>query len=102
MEVAIRALSPGVNDPFTALECIDQLTAGAVSLARRHDPLPYAFDSDGVLRLLFPTVGFESFVRRVFARLRPHAGRDRMAALGSWVLSSGFLLRRPRLIAAWS
>lgn len=31
VEIAVRALSPGINDPFTAINCVDRLTA---SLAR--------------------------------------------------------------------
>lgn len=33
-EIAVRALSPGVNDPFTAIQCIDRLGGGLTRLAK--------------------------------------------------------------------
>lgn len=38
VEVALRALSPGVNDPFTAITCIDHLSSGFAHLARKRMP----------------------------------------------------------------
>ena len=35
VEIATRALSPGVNDPFTAMTCVDQLGSALSRLARR-------------------------------------------------------------------
>ena len=42
LEVALRALSPAVNDPFTAIRCIDRLGAGLFRLAQQEfsSPLP--------------------------------------------------------------
>ena len=44
VEVALRALSPGVNDPFTAVECINRLGEGLCIVVRRQRPLAYRFD----------------------------------------------------------
>jgi uncharacterized membrane protein len=41
VEIALRAISPAVNDPFTAIRCIDRLSAGLSSLAQRDFPTPY-------------------------------------------------------------
>ena len=38
VEIAVRALSPGINDPFTAIACIDRLGSGLCHLARRELP----------------------------------------------------------------
>ncbi len=35
VEVALRALSPGINDPFTAMACLDRLTAGVARIGKR-------------------------------------------------------------------
>ncbi|WP_137124823.1 DUF2254 domain-containing protein [Roseomonas sp. HF4] len=40
VEVAVRALSPGVNDPFTAMAVLDRLGAVLAGLAGRHFPAP--------------------------------------------------------------
>ncbi len=51
-EIAVRALSPGVNDPFTAVAVVDRLAAAFEEVQQR--PLPYRqhYDDQGVLRLI--------------------------------------------------
>ncbi len=46
VEIAVRALSPGINDPFTAVRCIDQLSAALCHLAQREIPSAYRYDDD--------------------------------------------------------
>lgn len=81
LEVAIRALSPGVNDPYTAIECIDQLVAGAVNLAESPEPEGLHFDSEGELRVVHRPIGFGDFAQHVFGRLRPYAKGDGMVSM---------------------
>ena len=38
VEIAVRALSPGVNAPFLALQCLNQICAALVFVARRSQP----------------------------------------------------------------
>jgi uncharacterized membrane protein len=52
VEIAVRALSPAVNDPFTASTCVDQIGACLCDLARRALPSEYVVDSDGDLRVV--------------------------------------------------
>ena len=40
VEIAVRALSPGINDPFTAIACVDRLGSALCRLARRDMPSP--------------------------------------------------------------
>jgi uncharacterized membrane protein len=55
VEVAVRALSPGINDPFTAITCLDYLSSDLAKLARRKIPSPYREDQSGQLRVIaFP------------------------------------------------
>ena len=42
-EVAVRALSPGINDPKTAVNCVQSLTACLSVMMRRQPPSPYHF-----------------------------------------------------------
>ncbi len=81
VEVAARALSPGVNDPFTATSCIDWLTAAAAELAGREIPDRYRFDDEGHLRIVAPEIDFEEFTAAAFGQLRPYVQRDRNATL---------------------
>lgn len=81
VEIAARALSPGVNDPFTAMTCMDWLGTALVDLGQRAEPSPYRYDGDGRLRVIAPGVSFADVVSMVFDQLRPYAGVDRNAAM---------------------
>jgi uncharacterized membrane protein len=50
-EIALRALSPGVNDSYTAITCIDNLSATLSQLLRHEPPSNVDCDSDGQPRL---------------------------------------------------
>ncbi len=52
VEMAVRALSTGINDPFTAITCIDWLGAVLSRLAKNSLPSPYRCDPQGRLRLV--------------------------------------------------
>ena len=58
VEIAVRALSPGINDPFTAITCIDRLGAALCRLAQRVIPSPYRYDDEKHLRLIAHSVTF--------------------------------------------
>lgn len=69
VEVAVRALSPGINDPFTALNCIDQLGAGLCTAAQRHIPSPLRVDHHGKLRVIAEPVRFDEMVDQSFRQI---------------------------------
>lgn len=64
VEVAVRALSPAISDPFTAINCIDALGSVVCQLARRQLPDPLRFEDQGKLRLLTPVTTFDGIWRR--------------------------------------
>lgn len=80
VEIAARALSTGVNDPYTAMTCTDWLSAAAVELARRQPPSPYRLDERGELRVVAPVATLDDHLDRGFGRLRPYAAKDINAA----------------------
>ncbi|HWU79158.1 MAG TPA: DUF2254 family protein, partial [Caulobacter sp.] len=82
VEIAGRALSPGVNDPFTALTCLDWLGAACSDLARRQLPSPLRVDADGALRVITHPVSFETYMERGFGALAQYCAGDMIAALG--------------------
>ncbi|MDP8995240.1 MAG: DUF2254 domain-containing protein [Pseudomonadota bacterium] len=75
-EIGGRALSSGVNDPYTAIICLDWLGAAASELATRRMPSPRRVDKDGTVRVIALADTFEGFIERGFGRLRPYVGRD--------------------------
>ncbi|WP_066425756.1 DUF2254 domain-containing protein [Anabaena sp. 4-3] len=76
VEIAVRALSPGINDPFTAIRCIDRLGAGFCYLVQRKFPSPYRYDRDRQLRIIAEPVTFESIVDAAFNPIRQYSRSD--------------------------
>jgi uncharacterized membrane protein len=72
VEVAVRALSPGINDPFTAMTSIDRLGASLARLARRKIPSPCRYDGDGRLRVIAPVVSFPAVLAAAFNQIRQY------------------------------
>jgi uncharacterized membrane protein len=93
VEIAARALSPGVNDPFTANSCLDWLGAALADLARRDLPSRLRADEDETLRVIAHPMTFDAFVDRAFGALAQYASADMIAgkrflnALGDVALS---------------
>jgi uncharacterized membrane protein len=80
VEIALRALSPAVNDTFTGVTCIDWLGAAMVQLGR-HPGLSGGMCSDrGELRLVVPSLRYERVMKAAFDQIR-QAGDDNMAVL---------------------
>ncbi|MBW4449701.1 MAG: DUF2254 domain-containing protein [Spirirestis rafaelensis WJT71-NPBG6] len=76
VEIALRALSPGINDPFTAIRCIERLSAGLSRLAQRYFPSPYRYDKDNKLRAIAFGITFEELVNSAFNPIRQYARSD--------------------------
>lgn len=74
VEIAARALSPGVNDPFTAIACIDNLTSTMSYLAQAEFPSKYHFDEERNLRLIADTVDFQGVLDTAFNQIRQFSG----------------------------
>jgi uncharacterized membrane protein len=72
VEIAVRALSPGINDPFTAVACIERLGASFVRLVERSIPSGYLYDDDGRLRLITNAVTFAGLTHSAFSQIRQY------------------------------
>ena len=72
VEVAIRALSPGINDPYTALDCIDKLGAALCFLTTRELPGENWFDDKGKLRLIIKPFTFAGMLNASFDQIRQY------------------------------
>lgn len=80
VEIALRALSPGVNDVFTALAVIDRLTLSLAVLCERGDPPCVWTDADGVPRVFGPAPTFDLMLESAFNQIR-EAGRGQGAVI---------------------
>ncbi len=78
VEVAIRALSSGINDTFTAINCIDRLGASLAKLAERAVPPGYRYDAENHLRVVTDVDGFRDILNTAFDQIRQN-GRTNAA-----------------------
>lgn len=73
VEIAVRALSPGINDPFTAITCINWLGRALCQITERTLPSPYHYDKEHTLRIVSQPETFERLADAVFSQIREAA-----------------------------
>jgi len=72
VDIALKALSPGVNDTTTAVMCVDYLGAILTQLAPRKIASPHRLDQ-GQLRVIARGPSFESLLAEAFDQIRQDA-----------------------------
>ena len=72
VDMAMKALSPGINDTTTAVMCVDYLAAILVRLAARRIATSHRLDQ-GELRLITRGPSFESLLAEAFDQIRQNA-----------------------------
>lgn len=72
VEIALRALSPGINDPFTAIACIDRL-ATALIMFIQNEKHPCICNQQGQLRIIEDLVTFKGAADTAFNQIRQTA-----------------------------
>jgi uncharacterized membrane protein len=70
VDIAIKALSPAINDPTTAVQAMDQIEDLLRRLGRRALDPGSARDADGFLRLIFPMPTWEDYLALSFDEIR--------------------------------
>jgi uncharacterized membrane protein len=73
VEIGVRALSPGVNDPYTAAAVINQLSASLCQLMGRALPTGQLHDEAGNLRVVCPRPTYATLIGAAFNQLRQNA-----------------------------
>ena len=73
VEVALRALSPGINDPFTAIACIDRLGSALNELAGRSLTPGLRRDEQGTVRVVLRPATYSGIVDAAFHQIRQAA-----------------------------
>jgi uncharacterized membrane protein len=72
VDIAIRALSPAINDPTTAVQAIDQIEDLLRRLGHRQLDAGYARDSAGTIRVTFPVPTWEDYLHVSFDEIRQY------------------------------
>lgn len=76
VEVAVRALSPGTNDPYTAITCIDLLSSSLCLLAQQTFPSPYKCDDNNIVRLIAVPPSFTGCLNAAFDQIRQYGSES--------------------------
>ena len=81
VDIALRALSPAVNDPTTAISCVDQLSCILIRYVSRMPPQGYYYDPPHVLRVVIPWINFLGMLDLAFEQIRHYAIADAAVSL---------------------
>jgi uncharacterized membrane protein len=81
VDIALRAISPAVNDPSTAISCIDQLSRVLIRWLGRLPPASVLHDPPHVPRVVVPWIGIEGMLDTAFEQIRHYATSDLAVSL---------------------
>ncbi len=70
VDIAIKALSPAINDPTTAVQALDQIEDLLIRLGSRRLEIGAYHDDRGALRLVIPFPTWDDFLRLALDEIR--------------------------------
>ena len=76
VDVALKAISPAVNDPTTAISCVDQLSRILIRFASREPPEDLLYDPPGIVRASIEWIHFERLLEAAFEQIRMYSKTD--------------------------
>jgi uncharacterized membrane protein len=102
VDIAIRALSPAVNDPTTAVQSLDRIETLLLDLHRRRPGPTLALDRDGTARGLVPAPTWADYMQEGLTEVRHYGAGSiqvarRLNALYDRLLGEVDEAARPRL-----
>jgi len=80
VEIAARALSPGINDPFTAINCMHWYGDICLAMCQAQDAPDCIIDSDGNPRIWAHSTSFSQLCETLFGKSRQYICEDENAA----------------------
>jgi uncharacterized membrane protein len=81
VDIALRAISPAVNDPSTAISCIDQLTRILIRWLGRFPPDPVLCSPPHVERVVLPWIDLDGLLNTAIEQIRAYATTDAAVSL---------------------
>ena len=80
-DIALKAISPAVNDPSTAITCLDQLGRIMIRWISRDSPRRALFSPPHVLRVTIPWINLDELLDTAFEQIRHYAQSDLAVSL---------------------
>ncbi len=93
VEVALRAISPGINDPNTAILCIGKIGYVLAEIAQAKLHKTYYYDEENKLRLIINKIPFEELLYNSFSQIKVYAQHD-YSVLAACVDALNFIARK--------
>ena len=81
VDIALKAISPAVNDPSTAISCVDQLSRVLIRFASREVPSSLLCDPPGVVRVSVMWSNFGRMLDSAFEQIRLYSQTDLAVSL---------------------
>jgi uncharacterized membrane protein len=81
VDIALKAISPAVNDPTTAIGCVDQLSRILIRFASREPPETLLYDPPGIIRASMGWIHFERLLDAAFDQIRMYSKTDAAVSL---------------------
>jgi uncharacterized membrane protein len=81
VDIGLKAISPAVNDPTTAISCVDQLSCIVIRWISRMPPLGRFYHPPHVLRVVVPWINFTGLLDLAFEQIRHYAVADAAVSL---------------------
>ena len=76
VDIALKAISPAVNDPTTAVTCVDQLSRILIRFAAREPPPPIFYNPPGIARVSIRSIDFDGLLKSAFEQIRLYSKSD--------------------------
>jgi uncharacterized membrane protein len=76
VDIALRAISPAVNDPSTAISCVDQLSRVVIRWINRAPPRSHLYAPPHVLRVIMPWISLDGLLDTAFEQIRHYSESD--------------------------
>ena len=76
VDIALKAISPAVNDPTTAISCVDQLSRILIRYASREPQDSFLYDPPGIVRVSVLWIGFDSLLESALEQIRMYSKGD--------------------------
>ena len=65
-----------MNDPSTAINCIDHLSRILIRFASRQEPASVVYDLPGEVRVILPWISFQGLLDSAFEQIRQYSTTD--------------------------
>ncbi len=76
VDIALKAISPAVNDPSTGVSCVDQLSRVLIRFGSREVPGSLLYDPPGIVRASISWIGFDGLLTSAFEQIRLYSKAD--------------------------